>query len=482
MSEHPDRPPRPPAAPRRASRWSLRLRLVVAFLVVTLVAVGVIALQVLPTLESSLSQQRLLSLTSDAERAATEQEAAGRSRRPPTPRQLVETVAARTGGTVTLLVADGRRAGASGAMAVRQATRGTAAPSDAAMRLAGRALQVDRPRGEVDRRGRLAARVAVPVALAGEPPAVLVVSEGLEDVHSTVGLVGRRVLFGGLLALLVALAAGATLAVGVSARIRALERGSREVAAGRFTTRFDTVGGDELGELGRSLETMRRQLAELDGSRKRFIATASHELRTPLSSLSGFVELLRDEELDEDERRAFLDRLSAQIGRLTRLADDLLDLSRLESGGLELRPEVCDLHDVAAAVADEFAPVVEREGRTLRVRLVGGTVRQRCDPDRVGQVIRILVDNALKHGDARAAVEIRVARSGGVARIEVTDHGPGIAAEDVPHLFEPFHGAGDRSGAGLGLAIAHELAHRMRGSLRASTAPGRTTFTLELPA
>ncbi|MDX8151745.1 HAMP domain-containing sensor histidine kinase [Patulibacter brassicae] len=481
MSERPDRPPRPPAAPRRATRWTLRLRLVVAFLVVTLVAVGVIALQVLPTLESSLSQQRLLSLTTDAERAAGEQEAAGRSRRPPTPRQVVETVAARTGGTVTLLVTDDRRPGA---MAVRQTTRGTAAPSDAAMRLAARALQVDRARGEIDRRGRLAARVAVPVDLGGASSgrAVLVVSEGLEDVHSTVGLVGRRVLFGGLLALLVALAAGATLAVGISARIRALERGSREVAAGRFTTRFDTAGGDELGELGRSLETMRRQLAELDGSRKRFIATASHELRTPLSTLSGFVELLRDEELDEDERRAFLDRLSAQIGRLTRLADDLLDLSRLESGGLELRPEVCDLHDVAAAVADEFAPVVEREGRILRVRLVGGTVRQRCDPDRVAQVIRILVDNALKHADASAAVEIRVARSGGVARIEVTDHGPGIAAEDVPHLFEPFHGAGDRSGAGLGLAIAHELAHRMRGSLRASTAPGRTTFTLELPA
>jgi signal transduction histidine kinase len=281
---------------------------------------------------------------------------------------------------------------------------------------------------------------------------------------------------------------------------------------------------------------MQRQLGELDSSRKRFIATASHELRTPLQSLSGFVELLRSEDLDEQERAEFLDQLAVQVERLTRLTFDLLDLSRLESGGVDLRPELTDLHALAAGVAAEFRPRVERltrltfdlldlsrlesggvdlrpeltdlhalaagvaaefrprverEGRELRVRLVGPPVQQYCDPERVAQVVRILVDNALKHSGPRAPVEVRVQRGGGAARVAVSDAGPGIAAADLPYLFEPFHGSGDGSGAGLGLAIARELAHRMRrpaggegapSADRTRTGPYTTTFTLELPA
>ncbi|WP_320670186.1 sensor histidine kinase [Patulibacter defluvii] len=470
-------------------RWSLRVRLTLAFVGVALVAVAAVALQVLPTLEGSMAQQRVRSLVGESERVARDVAAAARAptRRPhgaprvaaPTAREIVETAGARTGGSVSLLARaqDGRTF-------VLQTTKGTAAPDEAATRLAGRTLADGRLRFVSSDGARPVARVVVPVDALLDRPGfeVLLVSEKLDDVHATVSLVRRRVIFGAVLAILVALAAGALVAVGVSTRLRRLERGSREVAAGRFTTSFDTSSRDELGHLARSLDTMRQQLAELDGSRKRFIATASHELRTPLSSLSGFVELLRDEELDEQTRRSFLDQLAKQTQRLARLADDLLDLSRIESGGLELRPETVDLHQLAETVAAEFRPVVERDGRALQVRLVGTPVLQHCDPARVEQIIRILVDNALKHSDPGAAVEIRVARSGGVSRIAVSDRGPGVAPEDLPHLFEPFHGTGDGSGAGLGLAIARELAHRMRGELEVDSQPHRTTFTLELPA
>ncbi|MGX6448867.1 ATP-binding protein, partial [Patulibacter sp. S7RM1-6] len=335
----------------------------------------------------------------------------------------------------------------------------------------------------VDGGDDLVARVATPVPAvrAGGPAGVLVATESLADVRATVTLVRRRVLLGGLLGLAVALVTGAAYAVGLSTRIRRLEQGSREVAAGRFATRFPTGAPDELGSLARSLDTMQRQLAELDDGRKRFIATASHELRTPLQSLSGFVELLRDEELTEEERREFLDRLADQVERLTRLSFDLLDLSRLESGGLDLRPEDTDLHALAERVAGEFAPTVERQGRALRVRLVGPRAVARVDPDRVEQVVRILVDNALKHSGPEAPVELRVERAGGAARIAVRDEGPGIPPERLERVFAPFHGSGDGSGAGLGLAIARELAHRMRGELRVESDPGGTTFTFALP-
>ena len=103
---------------------------------------------------------------------------------------------------------------------------------------------------------------------------------------------------------------------------------------------------------------MQRQLAQLDAARKRFIATASHELRTPIFSLGGFLELLEDEELDEETRAQFLSQLREQVDRLRTLATDLLDLSRLEAGSLELRPEPTDVGELARAVAAEFAPAL----------------------------------------------------------------------------------------------------------------------------
>ncbi|MEV4418724.1 HAMP domain-containing sensor histidine kinase [Patulibacter sp. NPDC049589] len=469
---------------RSRLRQSLRLRLTLAFVAVTVVAVVAIALQVLPSLESSLAQQRLQSLARDT--AAAVAESPGGGSRTRADRELVAAVATRTGADVVLY---GPGAGG-GPPVVRRASEMSPTPGGAESSLAARALEDGRDVRTVDDGDRLRARVAAVVPGAGSAAGagsrgVVVASEDLADVRATVTLVRRRVLLGGLLGIVVAVLTGTAFAVGLSTRLRRLEHGSREVAAGRFATRFDVEAADELGSLARSLDTMQRQLKELDSSRKRFIATASHELRTPLQSLSGFVELLQDEELDEEERQEFLAQLATQVARLTRLSYDLLDLSRLESGGLDLRPERTDLHALALAVAAEFRPQVEREGRLLTVRLAGEPVEQWCDPERVAQVLRILVDNAFKHSGSSEEVVVRVARGGGAARITVTDRGGGIAPEDLPHLFEPFHGTGDGSGAGLGLAIARELAHRMRGTLGVqSTRSGTTTttFTLELPA
>jgi signal transduction histidine kinase len=477
-----------PAVPellRGRGRRSLRLRLTIAFVLVTVVAVAGVALQVLPTLESSLAQQRLQSLVRDTAAGVEAGRTPAGARGPVAraERALVAAVAARTGADVTLYARD-----AAGAIVARRSSMMSAPDDGEAARTARVALVGRRDvRTVEDADDRLRAIVAQRVTPApGAATAVLVVGEDLGDVRATVDLVRRRAFLGGALGILVAALTGVGFAVGLSTRIRRLEHGSREVAAGRFATRFDVDRADELGSLARSLDTMQRQLKELDSSRKRFIATASHELRTPLQSLSGFIELLRDEELDEEEREQFLAQLATQVGRLTRLSYDLLDLSKLESGGLDLRPERTDLHALARDVAEEFRPVVEREGRRLTVRLVGEPVEQWCDPERVAQVVRILVDNALKHSDGSEEVEVRVSRGGGAARIAVSDRGAGIAPEDLPRVFEPFHGTGDGSGAGLGLAIARELAHRMRGTLtveaRRPGESGTTTFTLELPA
>jgi two-component system, OmpR family, sensor kinase len=310
---------------------------------------------------------------------------------------------------------------------------------------------------------------------------VAVYSAPLED-NSTVSFVRKRVLVAGVIALLGALLAGYLVASAFSRRVVRMEASARRVAQGDFGARFESGARDELGQLARTLDSMQRQLAELETARRRFIATASHELRTPIFSLSGFLELLEDEELDEETRAAFLRQLRLQVDRLGKLATDLLDLSRLEAGSLELRPEAIDLGELAKGVAAEFTPALAAHESHLELRLAGERVEALCDPERVAQIMRILLDNALSHTPAGTDVVVSASRRDGNVRLAVTDFGTGIRRGDLERVFEPFYTSDDAQGSGLGLAIAHELAERMDGDLSAESSPGRTTFALELPA
>jgi len=311
---------------------------------------------------------------------------------------------------------------------------------------------------------------------------VVVFSAPLRDVEASVDVVRRSVLLAGGAASGLALLAGFLVAQGITRRLRSVEAGARRVAAGDFSARFPVDRADELGDLARTLDDMRRQLAELDSARKRFIATASHELRTPIFSLGGFLELLADEDLDPETRQVFLAQIREQVARLSRLAVDLLDLSKLEAGSLELRPAPTDITVLARRVAQEFHPALAAHDSRLELRVPGRAVEAMCDPERVAQVMRILIDNAITHTPNGTDMVVSASRRDGCVRFGVGDFGPGIHRTMLPHIFEPFITSDDAQGSGLGLAIAHELAGRMEGELVVESQPGRTTFTLELPA
>jgi two-component system OmpR family sensor kinase len=312
---------------------------------------------------------------------------------------------------------------------------------------------------------------------------VVVFSRPLTDVEDDVRVVRDRVLVGSAIALLVAALGAWMIARGVALRVRRLEVVADRVAEGDLTARFPVESSDELGQLAQTLEQMRRQLAELDDARKRFIAIASHELRTPLFSLGGFLELLEEEDLDEEDRRRFITQLRQQVRRMQDLATGLLDLSKLEAGSLELRRERTDLGEVARTVADEFAPALVAHESHLELRLPPEPVVVRDgDPERIAQVLRILIDNALTHTPPGTDLVVSASRRGERARLGVGDFGPGIHRTMLPRIFEPFVTSDDAQGSGLGLAIARELAERMDGRLAVDSQPGRTTFTLELRA
>jgi signal transduction histidine kinase len=333
--------------------------------------------------------------------------------------------------------------------------------------------------GTVERRDRRYAEVAVYVRGEG---AVLLLSDLLQDQLASVHEVQRRLLLAAGVALLIALLLGYGGARAFGRRIRRLERAADRIAGGRFDEPVRDSGGDELGELALAFERMRVRLAQLDDARREFVANASHELRTPLFSLSGFLELLADEDLDEPTRREFLGSMQEQVQRLTKLASDLLDLSRLDAGRLTVEREPVDLTALCEEIADEFAPIARSGGHVLESR-AGSAVTALADELRVVQIGRILLENALLHTPAGTAVRITARSDGGRAVLEVEDEGPGIPADQQEQLFERFFRLdGTRaSGSGLGLAIAKELAELMNGSIEIASSPGRTVFALVLP-
>jgi signal transduction histidine kinase len=456
----------------------IRTRLALLVFAVAVAAVGFVYVYVAPSLEENLQEQKLDSLSSDA-REFSDAIIAAREYRIERVREIVRRTGDRASARVTLLRVD--RVG--GTLRTEPTADSIGQTADLQFEVATQAARERRiaTGTETSVDGRLA-QAALPVLRGEDVERVIVFSDPLSDVEANVDLVRDRILLSGAIALVLALAAGLLLASRLAARIKVLEGTARRVAAGDMTVRFPVDRDDELGQLAFALDEMQRQLAQLDNARKRFIATASHELRTPIFSLGGFLELLQDEELDPETRDQFLTQLRGQVERLGKLATDLLDLSKLEAGSLELRPEPTDVGVLTQAVTSEFGPALARRRSKLELRLGDRDVEAEVDPERVAQILRILIDNALAHTPPGTNMIVTAGREDGRLSLSVQDFGAGIKRQSLERLFEPFFSAGDNQGSGLGLAIARELAERMQGQLTVEALAGRTTFTLELPA
>jgi signal transduction histidine kinase len=248
------------------------------------------------------------------------------------------------------------------------------------------------------------------------------------------------------------------------------------------------TGRDEVGDLARALARMQEELRRQESARRSFVATASHELRTPLTMLQGTMELLEEDlhgGADLEDAQQQVANARRELLRLSALASELLDLSRLDAA-VQLRSEPVELGELARAVAAEFALRARERDVEIQVVPPPDACWGRGDPDAVARVVRILLDNGLRYAPPGEPIRVRAEAGERDAVIEVSDRGPGIPEEEREHVFERFHrgrGAGAASGFGLGLAIGRELAERMGGSLElAPEAAGRgACFVLRLP-
>ena len=460
---------------------SLRNRLALLFFAVTAVALAVVVFFFLPQLESNIVDQKLTDLHRVAVMTRPQlQQLVGSALRAKQVDEHVRAVSDRAGARVTLLgvqVSSPRGAprfyvtSDSNALATVRpdyelATRAATEPSSSS------------PAAIVGSNGE----VAVTLRYAGRVTHVAVYSRDFGDARQAVRLVRERLLLASAVALLVALLGGWLVARVIARRVRRLEVAARDLAAGVDVKPLPIESDDELGRLTQAFNEMQEQLSRVDRARREFIANASHELRTPIFSLGGFVELLQDEQLDQATRDEFLATMAEQVQRLQKLAVDLLDLSRLDAGSLDLNAEQVDLAELAGAVAAEFRPAVASHRTELKVRVSDEDVQALCDRERVMQIMRILLDNALRHTPEGTPVTVIAGRENGSAELAVADSGPGVAPASRTQVFERFYTADAARGSGLGLAIAKELAERMDGRITLESRPGRTVFKLELPA
>ncbi len=345
--------------------WSVGTLLSLALLLVVAAALGIVYLTVVPSLEHRLIDTRV----SQLERASARQKVTPAA---PYTTDFVESVHASTGARVVLLQ---RFTSRPLVMTNAQDSLGGLGPDVTDDPVALRAYTTGRPQHGTVRDGDEDYAEAARPVLGGDY--VLLLRDSLQNQFGSVHLVQRRVLFSAGAALLIALLLGYGAARVFARRIKRLERAADRIAGGRFDQPVRDNGRDELGDLARAFERMRVRLSQLDDARRAFVANASHELRTPLFSLAGYLELLDDEELDEPTRLEFLDSMREQVTRLTKLASDLLDLSRLDAGRLTVELEPVDLAALCEEIVEEFGPAAQVGDHALELGDDRGSRRPR---------------------------------------------------------------------------------------------------------
>jgi len=358
------------------------------------------------------------------------------------------------------------------------------------------------------------------LALALIRPAVLGRLGGVRAQLVGAGLVGSLLLLGMMLAgaramfisghdlslLLTMLTFAAVLSVGfnllcarpLASRIERVRKGTARIAAGELESEIQVDGHDEVAGLAADFNRMARALEEaaerereMEKARRDLIAAVSHDLRTPLASTRALIEAIADGvAADQQTRERYLSSASRELEHLSRLVDDLFELARIDAGVLQLSLEETSLHDLISDTISSFQPQAECRGVRLVGEVSGDVDPVLANPPRLQRVLHNLLSNALRHTPPDGTVALRAQPRGTDVQVEVADTGEGIAAEDLPRVFERSFRAErsrtraekeDAPGAGLGLAIARGLIEAHGGAMSVESDLGRGSrfrFTL----
>jgi signal transduction histidine kinase len=290
---------------------------------------------------------------------------------------------------------------------------------------------------------------------------------------------GPRGPFFGLLLVVVVFVVAVRVVRWLAAPVGDVMEAADRVAGGDLRARVSARGPRDMRRLAHSFNVMAERIEAHDAQRRNLLADIAHELRTPMAVIRGNVEGMLDGVYPVDDRR--LRRLVDETGVMARLLDDLQTLSMAEAGVLKLHRERIDPEVLVEDVVASFGPQAATRGVELESETEPGLPALEVDPVRVGEVLGNLVSNGIRHTPAGGRVTVGTKGAPEGVAFEVSDTGPGIAEDELPHIFDRFVKAADSGGAGLGLAIAKRIVEAHGGHITAESSPGATRFRFVLP-
>ena len=327
--------------------------------------------------------------------------------------------------------------------------------------------------------------IGIPVYINQELTGGLLLSFPLAPVEDTAAILQRQLFYISLILLVAASLLSFLLARTFTRPIVDIEKAAAQMADGDFSARINVKQQDEIGQLAKTINYLGQQLSQIDEMRKDLIANVSHELRTPLSLIRGYAETLRDVTgNDADKREKQLGVIIEEAERLSRMVDDILNLSRLQSGHFELNKSVFSISKLAGNVAKRYDLLSKQRDVSIIMEMSDEQLVE-ADAARIEQVLYNLINNAFNNTNAGGTITIRDIDNGDRVRIEVADSGSGIPEEEINRIWDRYYKAdkstGKTVGSGLGLAIVKAIleAHGAAYGVESKKGAG-TTFWFEL--
>lgn len=325
-------------------------------------------------------------------------------------------------------------------------------------------------------------------ASTGELLGYVVVSTATKDMSDMMSRIIGLFLLTAIVVLVIATVATALITRRQTEILRDLSKAARQFAHGDFSARIYPDGNDEeVAELATAFNNMATSLERSEKLRQEFVSNVSHELKTPMTTIAGYLDGMLDGTIPQAEQRHYMELVSTEVRRLSRLVRNMLEISRLKDQGIPAdKLADFDLCEAAGQALLSFEQRINRKHLNVDVDMPELGVTVRAMPDAVTQVLYNLIDNAVKFIDDGGTLSIRVERSGNKAVTTVGNTGPTIAPEELPLIFDRFHKTDksrstDRDGVGLGLYIVKTIVLAHGEDIYVTSRDGKTEFTFTLP-
>lgn len=319
--------------------------------------------------------------------------------------------------------------------------------------------------------------------LLGDGNTVITTSLPIEPINETVQILERQLLNISLILIVVSIFIGTFFSRVFLRPIMKLNRSVNALAAGNMEARVDVETKDEIGALAKNFNMMAEELYKVDRLRKDLVGNVSHELRTPLGLIRGYAEMSRDIHRDDPEsREENLDIIIEESQRLGRMVDDMLDLSRIQSGNIELWYEEVDMAELAQASALKYSIAAQQKGVDIQVTTQEDLHNVWVDRRRLEQVFHNFITNALNHTEKGGSIQIEIFEKEGLLETHVKDTGRGIPPNQIEHIWDRYYKVNgsnrDSGGSGIGLSIAKSIfqAHKIDFGVHSSLGEGSDFF------